>query len=144
MTALPKSMPASRGNSCSKEKSSSGLYREYNQRSAAGNYIHYFYDDTNTLGLYESEWRNHAGRSGQNKGILESEKRKKRGFQNHTGAGEAVPGDFKAFPSKAVRQSLPAVSIFFFTPFQKQLKGIERLTASLQISSKQAPFSMAE
>jgi transcription-repair coupling factor (superfamily II helicase) len=107
------------------------------------NYIHYFYDDTEYLWDYMSPdgvvMMEDPDRIRE---VLEfREKEDKEDFKTILERGEAVPGDFKAFPGKADLDNLykrPAV--FFFTPFQKQLKGIDRLDANIQISSKQAPI----
>ncbi|HML37141.1 MAG TPA: transcription-repair coupling factor [Bacillota bacterium] len=107
------------------------------------NYIHYFYEDTEYLWNYMNPdgivMIEDPDRVGE---VLEfREKEDKEDFKELLERGEAVPGDYKAFPSKADLEGLyrhPAV--FLFTPFQKQLKGIDRLSANIQIASKQAPI----
>lgn len=106
------------------------------------NYIHYFYDDTEYLWDYMSPggvvMLEDPDRVRE---VLEfREKEDKEDFKTILERGEAVPGDYKAFPNKVDLESLynqPA--IFFFTPFQKQMKGIDRLDVNIQIASKQAP-----
>lgn len=106
------------------------------------NYIHYFYDDTeylwdymnpNSVVMLEDPDRIRE--------VLEfREKEDREDFKTILERGEAVPGDFKAFPSKADLESLYRQSpVFLFSPFQKQLKGVDRLSASIAVSSKQAP-----
>jgi transcription-repair coupling factor (superfamily II helicase) len=106
------------------------------------NYIHYFYDDTE----YLWDYMNPDGvvmleDPDRIREVLEfREKEEKEDFKTILERGEAVPGDYKAFPGKADIESLYNLPvIFFFTPFQKQLRGIDRLEANIQISSKQAP-----
>lgn len=107
------------------------------------NYIHYFYDDIEYLWDYmDPDGVVMIEDPDRVREVLDfREKEDKEDFKEILERGEAVPGDYKAFPSKTDLESLyqhPA--IFLFTPFQKQLKGIDRLSANLQISSKQAPI----
>ncbi|HWQ79709.1 MAG TPA: transcription-repair coupling factor [Anaerovoracaceae bacterium] len=106
------------------------------------NYIHYFYDVTEYLwdymrpgGVVMLEDPDRI------REVLDfRDKEDKEDFKTMLERGEAVPGDFKAFPGKGDLDGLyrqPAV--FFFTPFQKQLRGADRLDASIHIASKQAP-----
>lgn len=106
------------------------------------NYIHYFYDNTEYLWDYMSPGGAVMLEDPDRiREVLEfREQEDKEDFKTILERGEAVPGDYKAFPGKAdldILYKQPA--IFLFTPFQKQLKGIDRLDASIQISSKQAP-----
>ena len=106
------------------------------------NYIHYFYDDTEYLWDYMKQDRVVMLEDPDRiREVFEfREKEDKEDFKTILERGEAVPGDFKAFPGKADLESLyKQPIIYFFTPFQKQLRGIDRLDASLQIASKQAP-----
>lgn len=106
------------------------------------NYIHYFYEDTEYLWDYmrpdgvimlEDPHRIRE--------VLEfREKEDKEDFKTILERGEAVPGDFKAFPSRADLELLyQRTPLFLFTPFQKQIKGLEQLDANIQVASKQAP-----
>lgn len=106
------------------------------------NYIHYFYDDTE----YLWDYMNPGGvvmleDPDRIREVLEfREKEDREDFKTILERGEAVPGDFKAFPSKADLEILYRQSpVFLFSPFQKQLKGVDRLSASIAVSSKQAP-----
>ncbi len=106
------------------------------------NYIHYFYEDTEYLWDYMSSngivIMEDPDRVRE---VLEfREKEDKEDFKTILERGEAVPGDFKAFPVKTDLDALyKNDTLFLFTPFQKQLKGLERLDFSLLLSSKQAP-----
>lgn len=106
------------------------------------NYIHYFYDDTEYLWDYMKPggvvMLEDPDRIRE---VFEfREKEDREDFKTILERGEAVPADFKAFPGKADFDNLHKQPvIYFFTPFQKQLKGIDRLTASVSVSSKQAP-----
>jgi transcription-repair coupling factor (superfamily II helicase) len=106
------------------------------------NYIHYFYDDTEYLWDYMKPggvvMLEDPDRIRE---VLDfREKEDKESFKAILERGEAVPGDIKAFPGRADLDSLYKLPvIFFFTPFQKQLKGVDRLDAGLHIASKQAP-----
>ena len=107
------------------------------------NYIHYFYDDTEYLWDYmSSDGIVMLEDPDRIREVLEfREKEDKEDFKTILERGEAVPGDFKAFPGKTDLDSLyRKPTVVLFTPFQKQLKGLDRLDASIQISSKQAPI----
>ena len=106
------------------------------------NYIHYFYDDTEYLWDYMSpDGVVMLEDPDRVREVLEfREKEDKEDFKTILERGEAVPGDYKAFPNKTDLESLyKQPAIFFFTPFQKQMKGIDRLDVNIQIASKQAP-----
>ena len=106
------------------------------------NYIHYFYEDTEYLWDYMDP----AGPV-----ILEDpdrirevlslrEKENKEDFKTLLERGEAIPSDFKVYPNISDLERLTSRScLYLFTPFQKQVRGFDRLSASLQIQSKQAP-----
>ena len=106
------------------------------------NYIHYFYEDTEYLWNYMSQdgivMLEDPDRIRE---VLDfREKEDKEDFKTMMERGEAVPGDYKAFPSKADLEALYKKSpLILFTPFQKQLKGIDSLDYNIQITSKQAP-----
>jgi len=106
------------------------------------NYVHYFYDDTEYLWDYMKPggvvMLEDPDRIREVLAFREKEDREN--FKEMLERGEAVPGDVKAFPSKADLDVLyKQPLIFFFTPFQKQLRGVDRLDAALHIASKQAP-----
>jgi transcription-repair coupling factor (superfamily II helicase) len=106
------------------------------------NYIHYFYDDTEYLWDYMKPGGAVMLEDPDRiREVLDfREKEDKEDFKAMLERGEAVPGDYKAFPGKADLDSLYKQSVtFFFTPFQKQLRGADRLDASIHIASKQAP-----
>lgn len=106
------------------------------------NYIHYFYDDTEYLWDYmQPDGVVMLEDPDRIREVLEfREKEDKEDFKTILERGEAVPGDYKAFPGKADLENLYKQSVvFFFTPFQKQIKGVGSLYANLQIASKQAP-----
>ena len=106
------------------------------------NYIHYFYEDTEYLWNYMQDGGIVMVEDPDRvREVLEfREKEDKEDFKTILERGEAVPGDYKAFPGKVDLEALYKHSpIFLFTPFQKQLKGLDRLDASIQITSKQAP-----
>ncbi len=106
------------------------------------NYIHYFYDDTEYLWDYmNSEGIIMLEDPDRIREVLDfREKEDREDFNVILERGEAVPGDYKAFPSKTdLSQLYKQNLIFLFTPFQKQLRGPDRLDISIQISSKQAP-----
>lgn len=107
------------------------------------NYIHYFYDDTEYLWDYmNSEGIIMLDDPDRIRAVLEfRERENKEDFKTILERGEAVPGDHKSFPSKADLENLyKQNSIFLFTPFQKQLKGLEHLDININVSSKQAPI----
>ncbi len=106
------------------------------------NYIHYFYEDTEYLWDYMKDGSTVMIEDPDRvREVMEfREKEDREDFKTLLERGEAVPGDFKAFPGKADLESLYKQSpLYLFTPFQKQLKGVDRLDASIQITSKQAP-----
>jgi transcription-repair coupling factor (superfamily II helicase) len=106
------------------------------------NYIHYFYEDTEYLWDYmEKDSIVMLEDPDRIREVLDSrEKEDKEDFKTILERGEAVPGDYKAFPSKADLEVVYHYSpLFLFTPFQKQLRGLDRLDTSLQLTSKQAP-----
>ncbi|MDD4122046.1 MAG: transcription-repair coupling factor [Eubacteriales bacterium] len=105
-------------------------------------YIHYFYDDTEYLWDYmNSEGIIMLEDPDRIREVLDfREKEDREDFNVILERGEAVPGDYKAFPSKTdLSQLYKQNLIFLFTPFQKQLRGPDRLDISIQISSKQPP-----
>ena len=106
------------------------------------NYIHYFYEDTEYLWDYmASDGIVMLEDPDRVREVIEfREKEDKEDFKTILERGEAVPGDFKAFPNKADLEALyKKQPLILFTPFQKQLRGLERLDFSIQVSSKQAP-----
>jgi transcription-repair coupling factor (superfamily II helicase) len=106
------------------------------------NYIHYFYEETEYLWDYmKPDGVVMLEDPDRIREVLEfREKEDKEDFKAILERGEAVPGDFKAFPSKSDLENLYRQSVvYLFTPFQKQLKGVDRLEASISITSKQAP-----
>jgi transcription-repair coupling factor (superfamily II helicase) len=106
------------------------------------NYIHYFYEDTESLWDYmHTDGTVMLEDPDRIKEVLDfREKEDKEDFRILLERGEAVPGDFKAFPNKADLEALyKHKNLFLFSPFQKQLKGVDRLDANVQIASKQAP-----
>ncbi|MDD4564519.1 MAG: transcription-repair coupling factor [Eubacteriales bacterium] len=106
------------------------------------NYIHFFYDEIEYLWDYmDPEGIIMLDDPDRIRMVLElREKEDKEDFKVILKRGEAVPEDHKAFPSKADLEDLYNQNpIFLFTPFQKQLKGLNRLDININVSSKQAP-----
>ncbi len=107
------------------------------------NYIHYFYENTQYLWDYLEQGSpimlDDPDRIREV--ISLKEKENKDDFHVLLERGEAIPADFRAFPSKDDLDVLfQKQNLFFFSPFQKQLKGMERIGAHVQIASKQAPI----
>lgn len=106
------------------------------------NYIHYFYEDTEYLWDYlRPEGMVMLEDPDRIREVLElREKENKEDFTTLLERGEAIPTDFKVYPSKMDLEPLASrSSLYLFTPFQKQIKGFDRLGANIQILSKQAP-----
>lgn len=106
------------------------------------NYIHYFYDDTEYLWDYMNpEGIIMLDDPDRIRVVLElREKEDKEEYKVILERGEAVPKDHKSFPSSADLENLYKQNlIFLFTPFQKQLKGLESLDFNISVSSKQSP-----
>jgi len=106
------------------------------------NYIHYFYNDTEYIWNYmDPEGTIMLEDPDRIREVLElREKEDKEDFKTLLERGEAVPGDYKVYPGKADLEPLKERNaLFLFTPFQKRIKGFERLDNSVQIISKQAP-----
>ncbi|MGI6727319.1 MAG: transcription-repair coupling factor [Anaerovoracaceae bacterium] len=105
------------------------------------NYIHYFYEQPEFLwdyllpdGLVIIDDPNRVME------VLEfSEKEYEEDFRVLLERGEVVTEDFNAFSgSQEFLQIYEGRPVFVFTPFQKQIKGIESLSLSIPIMSKQA------
>jgi transcription-repair coupling factor (superfamily II helicase) len=105
------------------------------------NYIHYFYEEPaflwdymNPKGLVIVDDPDRVTEA-----LEVSEKEYREDFKTLLERGEVVAEDYGAFSGQQeflqIFRSRPA---FVFTPFQKQIKGIEHLTANLPIISKQA------
>ena len=106
------------------------------------NYIQYFYDHTEYLWNYmNSDGIVMIDDPDRVREVLEfREKEDKEDFKTILERGEAAPWDFKIFPSREDLDKIYAsYTTFLFTPFQKQIKGLARLEANIQIASKQAP-----
>ncbi|MBR0600439.1 transcription-repair coupling factor [Sinanaerobacter chloroacetimidivorans] len=106
------------------------------------NYIHYFYEDTEYLWDYmKPDSVVMVEDPDRVREVLEfREQEDKEDFKVILEKGEAVPGDFQIYPNKSDLEKLYGQNtVFLFTPFQKQIKGIQRLDASIHVSAKQAP-----
>lgn len=105
------------------------------------NYIHYFYEDPDFLWDY----LNASGMVivDDPDRVMEAlelaEKEYREDFKTLLERGEVVSDDYGAFSGQQeflrIYRSRP---VFVFTPFQKQIKGVEYLISSLPITSKQA------
>lgn len=106
------------------------------------NYIHYFYDEMEYIWDYmNSDGIVMIDDPDRVREVLEfKEKEDKEDFKTILERGEAVPSDYKIFPGKGDIERLYASrTTYIFTPFQKQIRGIDRLDYSIQLTSKQAP-----
>lgn len=106
------------------------------------NYIHYFYEDLEHLWDYMKPdgvlMVDDPDRVFETLKLRDQER--KEDFKTLLERGQVIPNDFGIFSgiedlTKAYDRGLTV----FFTPFQKQIKGVERLEANLQIQSKQPP-----
>lgn len=105
------------------------------------NYINYFYERPEYLWDYmDSEGLviiDDPDRVCETVELAEKEYRED--FKTLLERGEAAPDDYKSFSGEheflSVYRTRPA---FVFTPFQKQIKGVEQLTAAIPVISKQA------
>lgn len=106
------------------------------------NYIHYFYEDVEYLwdymnpdGLFMVDDPDR---------VLEvlklRDKELKEDFKTLLERGQVIPKDFDIFSGiEDIQKAYGRGLTFFFTPFQKQVKGVDQLEANIQIQSKQPP-----
>lgn len=109
------------------------------------NYIPYFYSETHQLADYlmtgGAIFIDDPDRIGEAIALREREVRED--FEILLARGEAIPSDFNVYPTggdlKQLYEKSDVMPVYLFTPFQKQVRGVERLYDSFNIASRQTP-----
>ncbi|WP_027399908.1 transcription-repair coupling factor [Anaerovorax odorimutans] len=106
------------------------------------NYIHYFYEDleyiwnymkSDSIVMIDDPDRVHEALKLRDKELKDD-------FKILLEKGQVIPKDIEIFLGNEDLSNIYKRGLtFLFTPFQKQLKGIDNLESNIQIQSKQAP-----